>query len=197
MCNSPFFIGKNLLADLDQIRARLHDAGGHDLDVLEIIGVRDDGNHHGGVSGSRDFVQIHLQQQIALLDLVALLDLRAEAVALHLDGVNADMDQHLNTGSGQDAQRVAAVGGLGDLTVRGGINFALGRVDAAALAQNALCKHLVGDVLHRHNGTLGISSQGHGEGWGRGGGRLGRLFRKSKKPIVKLSFISPVRRAYL
>ena len=110
MCNSPFFIGKNLLADLDQIRARLHDAGGHDLDVLEIIGVRDDGNHHGGVSGSRDFVQIHLQQQIALLDLVALLDLRAEAVALHLDGVNADMDQHLNTGSGQDAQRVAAVG---------------------------------------------------------------------------------------
>ena len=57
-----FFIGKNLLADLDQIRARLHGAGGHDLDVLEIIGVRDDGNHHGGVSGSRDFVQIHLQQ---------------------------------------------------------------------------------------------------------------------------------------
>ena len=68
----PLFIGKNLLADLDQIRARLHGAGGHDLDVLEIIGVRDDGNHHGGVSGSRDFVQIHLQQQIALLDLVAL-----------------------------------------------------------------------------------------------------------------------------
>ena len=143
------------------------------------------------MSGSRDFVQIHLQQQIALLDLVALLDLRAEAVALHLDGVNADMDQHLNTGSGHDAQRVAAVGGLGDLTVRGGVNFALGRVDAAALAQDALCKHLVGDVLHRHNGTLGISSQGHGEGWGRGGGRLGRLFQKIKETHRKALLHQP------
>ena len=36
----------------------------------------------------------------------------------YLDGVNADMDQHLDAAYTHNAQRMAAVRGLGDLQVR-------------------------------------------------------------------------------
>ena len=110
---SVLFCYLNLLADLDEVCARLDIAGGHDLDCLEVIGVGHDRDDHGRVTGSCDLAQIHLQQQIALLYLIADLDLRAEAVTLHLNGIHADMDQDLNTAVSHNAQRMAAVGGPG------------------------------------------------------------------------------------
>ena len=139
------------------------------------------------MAGSGDLGKIHLQQQIALLDLIAHLDLGAEAVALHLDGIHADVDQHLDIADALDAQCVAAVRGLGDLAVDGGVDLALGGVNAAALAQDALCKNLIGDLLHRHHGALGIGSQHQRESRGGGGSGVSRLFQKIKKSHLRYS----------
>ena len=91
------------------------------------------------------------------------------------------MDQDLNAAVSHNAQRMAAVGGLGDLAAGRGKDLALAGVNAAAGAQNTLCKHLIGDVLHRYKGALGISSQHHGEGRLRRCGRCGRFLQKIKK----------------
>ena len=48
------------------------------------------------MTGRSDLAKVHLEQQVALFDLVADLDLGAETVALHLDGIHADMDEHLD-----------------------------------------------------------------------------------------------------
>ena len=125
---SVLFCYQNLLADLDEIRARLNCTGGDDLDVLVIIRVRHDRDDNGGVAGGCDLRQIHLQQQVALLDFIANLDLRAEAIALHLDGIHADVDQNLDAAVSQNAQRVATVRCLRDLAVRRGKYLALGGV---------------------------------------------------------------------
>ena len=95
---------------------------------------------------------------------------------------------NLNAADALNAQRVAAVRRLRDGTVDGRKNLALGRVDTAAFAQNALRKHLVGDLFHRNNGAFGVSRQRHRE---RGGcrSRFRRLFQKVKKSHgVQLSF---------
>ena len=95
------------------------------------------------MAGSLDLVQIHGQQQLALLDLVADLDIGAEAVALHLDGIHAHMDEHFHAAVALDAPCMQAVGRLGDDAVHRGKDLALGGIDAAALAQNALCLSLI------------------------------------------------------
>ena len=83
---------------------------------------------------------------------------------------------------------MAAVRGLGDLAVDGGVDLALGGINAAALAQDALCENLVRDLLHRHNSAFGVRSQHQRERRGSGGGRGGRrrgLLQKIKKSHLR------------
>lgn len=65
------------------------------------------------------------------------------------------MDQDFNlTGTGK-AQGVPAVGHLGDLAVHRGVYLPLHRLNAAALAQNALTEHRVRYLIHFQDLALG------------------------------------------
>ena len=103
----------NLLAQLEQLVARLYGAGGSQLHSLEVIGVGNHGDAHGGVVGSSDLFQIHLQQQVALLDLVADLDDHLDLLAVHVaagtDSQNLGDLRLFLGGAGQDQ---TALGGL-------------------------------------------------------------------------------------
>ena len=74
----------------------------------------------GGVVGSADGVQIDLQQSGAGLDLLLFLDQSGEALALHLDGVHADMDQQLDAVVAGDADGVQGGSHLRDGAVKRG-----------------------------------------------------------------------------
>ena len=93
-----------------------------------------------------DGVQIHLQQRSACGDLLILLDQSGKALTLHVHGVHADVDQQLDAVVAGDADSVQGGGDLGHSTVKGGVHGVAGGLDAAAGAQNALCKGLIRDV---------------------------------------------------
>ena len=93
-----------------------------------------------------DGVQIHFQQRGAGLDLVAHLDQCLEAVAVHLHGVHANMDQDLHAVLAGQAHSVQGGSHLFHSAVKRSIHGLAGGLDAAAGAKDALCKGLVGDV---------------------------------------------------
>lgn len=61
---SPFYVLclAGLLADFQQIGARLHRAGGHQFHVRKVVGVGDDGDDHGRMARRGDLAKVHLQQ---------------------------------------------------------------------------------------------------------------------------------------
>ena len=112
--------------------------------IVRAIG-HDDGGC-GGMAGCADGIQIDLQQRSAGGDLLALLDQCGKALTLHVHGIHADMDQQLGALAAGYAHSVQGGGDLGHSAVKGSIHGITGGLNAAAGAQNALCKSLVRDV---------------------------------------------------
>ena len=101
-----------------------------------------------------DLVDIEVEQQLAGLDLIALSNLRIEAVAVHGNCVDADVDQKFHIMVAGNTDRVLCIGRGGDLAVEGCVNNAELRLDAYALAENACREGLVGNVGGRNDVAL-------------------------------------------
>ena len=101
------------------------------------------------MTGGADGVEVDLEQRGARLDLGAFLRQRGEAVALHLHGIHAHMDEQLDAVIAHQAHRVQAFGHLCDGAVKRCVNGIPGGFDAAAAAQNGRCERLVRQLLQR------------------------------------------------
>jgi len=130
--------------NLEQRSAGYNIALGQHLHIVRAIG-HDDGGC-GGMAGCADGIQIDLQQRSAGGDLLALLDQCGKALTLHVHGIHADMDQQLGALAAGHAHSVQGGGDLGHSAVKGSVHGITGGLNAAAGAQNALCKSLVRDV---------------------------------------------------
>ena len=85
-------------------------------------------------------------------DVVALLDFDVEALALEVDGVQADVDEQFDSVVQVDAEGVPGVGGDDDCAVCGGGDHDIaGGGQACALADGAGGEHRVGDVFQGHD----------------------------------------------
>ena len=107
-----------------------------------------------------DGVQIDLQQRSAGLDLVTFLDQSLEALAVHLNGIHADMDQDLDAVIAGQTHSVQGGSHLIHGAVERSVHGLAGRLDAAAGSEDALCKGLVGDVgLCQHLAAQGSQNR--------------------------------------
>ena len=78
-------------------------------------------------------------------------DLRREALAAHLHGVQADVDQHLEIAEGADGDGVPGRVKVDDLAVARGEKVVAEGVDRDALADHLLGEDGVGHLLDRHD----------------------------------------------
>ena len=112
------------------------------------------GDHDLGEQALRaggDLVQVEADQLVTGPDPVADLDLRREALAAHLHGVQADVDQHLEVAEGADRDGVRGRVNVDDLPVARGEEVVAQRVDRDALADHLLGEDRVGHLLDRHD----------------------------------------------
>ena len=145
-------------------------------DIGELSGIGHGAHDAVGMPGLSDGGLAHLDARIAGLHLVALLDVAGEALALHVHGVDADVDEDLNAVVARDAHGVAHgdAHGAGDRCVHG----LLVRPDGAALAHDLTGEHRIGHIghlddaaAHGRGDNVGTLRSGHGSGAsGRGVG---------------------------
>ena len=116
------------------------DHAGHRGEAADRIGVGDDhlGQQAQGLLGDR--VQIEGDQLVTDADLLASLDLGLESLAAHPDGVEADVQQDLQSVCGADGHRVLGRLDVDDFSVDRREEYAAERVDG-----NAVTHHLLGE----------------------------------------------------
>ena len=73
-------------------------------------------------------VEVDLDEEVARTDPLARTDPDVEALAVHLDRVDADVDEHLDAVRGADAEGVAGLGDDGQLSVDRGDDVAPDRL---------------------------------------------------------------------
>ena len=111
------------------------------------------GDHHLGEQALRaggDLVEVEADELVAGADPVADLHLRREALAAHLHGVQADVDQHLEIAEGTDGHGVPGRVKVDDLAVARGEKVVAQGVDRDTLADHLLREDRVGHLLDRH-----------------------------------------------
>lgn len=96
----------SLLLEADDRLACLDRALVRELDGSKIVGVRESHDNDGVMASSLDLVLGEGKQRLACLHMSALLAVDLEALALHLDRVDADMDQDLCSVIALDAKSV-------------------------------------------------------------------------------------------
>ena len=155
----PFFIGSSLLRQFDDhvgignILAHMGVEGAVSVSVAD---------HHGsddGQTGGLDGLQVGLDQQLALFDLVAVLDVHGEGLALQADSLQAHVDQDFRTAIGHQAHRVAGGKHHVHRGVTGRIDLALSRINGNAIAQHTFGEGGVGHFTNRH----GLAGHGRAE----------------------------------
>ena len=109
--------------------------------------------HRGGHGGHLlpDGVQIELQQGVALLHLVALLDQSPEALALEFHGVDAHMDEHFNAILQLQTNGVAGFEDKAHFGVTGRGNHTLTGHDSGAVTHHLFGKGLIRAAAHNEN----------------------------------------------
>ena len=121
------------------------------------------GDHDLGeqaLGSGRHLVQVEADQLVPGPDPVADLDLGVEALAAHLDGVEADVEQHLEVAEGADRDGVRGRVQVDDLPVARGEEVVAQGVDRDALADHLLGEDRVGHLLDRHDDTRQRRLQG-------------------------------------
>ena len=98
------------------------------------------------MAGGCDLRAVELHEGLAGLDFVAGLDEAIEAVAVHFDGVDADVDEQFHVARTGDADGVLGVCDGRDGAVIGSEDGLTGRVDADAGAEDAGREGRIGDV---------------------------------------------------
>ena len=68
------------------------------LDIIIIVSIGEENDYGVGVACSFDLVNVEVEDELAGLDLVAFSNLRIEAVAVHGNCVDADVDQKFHAG---------------------------------------------------------------------------------------------------
>ena len=175
-----------LVAD-DGGDARHGRARGGEVDLLGGALVRHDHEHGVLVAGGRDLLAVERHERVAAVHDGALAHVRRKAVAVHLDGVEPDVDEQLEAGGERQPDRVARLlHHDGDGSVARGHNLAGGRLDGDALAHGAGREDGVVHLGQRDDGAgdrraerAVLRELAHGLGAGDGGhggadGRLGR-----------------------
>ena len=118
------------------------------LDLLEGVGVGDHAGHHVLVPRRGNGVTVKGDEGLAGLDLVVCLNVAGEALAVHVHGANADVDEHLDAVCRGDADGVVGHRGGANASVHGRVQHAVAhRHDAVAVTQKAGGEHLVVDLL--------------------------------------------------
>lgn len=148
--NSSCHSGVILAAQLDNNFIVVNFLAGAGAENAEVLAVTDQSSDHGGVAGSLDGFDIELDQQIALLDLVAVLAVNGEVLAVQLNGIQTDVDQDFILVAGDQSHSVTGGEHIIDSGIAGSISLALGGDDADAVAQHILGKCGIGNLCHRH-----------------------------------------------
>ena len=117
------------------------------------IGIANQHRGNGGQTRSLHGLQVNLNHQLALLDLVAVVHMHSEGLALQAHGLQADVDENLNAGFGNQADGVAGVEHHINGGIAGGIHLTLGGLDGNAIAQHSFCKGGVGNLGNCHGLT--------------------------------------------
>lgn len=139
------------------------------LDIGKLGGVGH--GHHDAVlvTGSSDLGAVDLENGLAGLHDVVGLDETLEAVAVHVDGIDANVHQNLDAAIGLQTHGVTH--GDGHLTVAGSVDQIVLGPHGTALAQNLATKDGIGHVSHLDDLALDGRAQHVGASRSRDGGR--------------------------
>ena len=121
------------------------------------------------VTGSSDLGAVDLEYGLTSFDDVVGLDEALEAVAVHVDGIDANVHQNLDAAIGLQAHGVTH--GDGHLAIAGSVDQVVLGPHSAALAQNLATKDGIGHVGHLDDLALDRRAQHVGAGRSRDGGR--------------------------
>ena len=124
-----------------------------------VIGVADQHRSDGGQAGSLNCFQIHLDQQLTLLDLVAICGMNLERFAFQTDSFQTYMDQNLCTEISHQADSVAGGKHHINSSVAGSVNLTLGRLDCNTVTQHTFCKSGIRHFCDRNSLTSDRSIQ--------------------------------------
>jgi hypothetical protein len=116
----------------------------------EEVGIGDHHLREQALRAGRHPVQVEADELVTGADLVADLDLRVEALATHLQGIETDVQQHLEVSQGPDGDGVQGGVQVDDLTVTRREETIAQGVDRDALADHLLGEDRIGDLLDRH-----------------------------------------------
>lgn len=121
------------------------------------------------VTGSGDLGAIDLEHGLTGLHNIVGLDEALEAVAVHVDGIDANVHQDLDAAIGLQAHSVTH--GDGNLAVTGSVDQIVLGPHGAALAQDLATKDGIGHVGHLDDLALDGRAQHVGASRSRDGGR--------------------------
>ena len=138
-------------AELQQRRADVH-AGGGQRAQLEAFAIGEDQHRDQALAAACHLVQIEAQQRLALRDPRPFLDQGIEALALQLDGVQAQVQQQLGAVVGLQGHGMTRPRDVHDHTGAGRVEAVVQRVDGDAVAHGAAGEHRVGDAAEGHHG---------------------------------------------
>ena len=143
--------GQNLLCQLDDGVPRLDGVAYVGLKLRKIIAVADEHGSDGIQARLLQHIQVHLDEQVALFDLLAVLSVDGEALALETYGFQAHMDQDLRAAVGNHGDGVTGFEHHVHGAVTGGADLSLGGDHGDAVAQHTGGEGGIGDLRHRHS----------------------------------------------
>ena len=124
-----------------------------DFDIFVVIGVGEKDADHVGVSGLCNLLFTEAEDRLPLLYLVVFLYERCEAVAVHLNGVDADVDEDLLIILTGDANCMFCLSDRRDCAVVRSKDDVGIRFDADARAEGSRCKGCIRNFRVRNNLT--------------------------------------------
>ena len=91
LCSEGFLFSRLCRDRRDFLVAECHG------DLVVVEGIRHEDRRRRVVAGRLDALRVELEQELALLDRIALLDLGVEVLATEVDRVDTDVDQDICT----------------------------------------------------------------------------------------------------
>ena len=116
-------------------------------DLVVVEGVRHEDRRRRVVTGRLDALRVELQEQLALLDRIALRNLGVEVLAAEVDRVDADVDQDVCAVLSMDADGVLRAEEHRDCAIDRRVDLAVRVLDGSALAHRAAREGRILDIF--------------------------------------------------
>src|ERR1700730_1041028 len=146
-------LSRYVAGDLEQQVARLHQACSTTILQRDAIGGHDDGRHQA-LRTTRHYVQIETDEFIAGPNFGPRLDSCFKSATAELNGVDADVDQHIDALRAANGHRMAGLRQSHDFPVARSNDSPARRINGKAVAEHASGKHGIGHLIERRAPAL-------------------------------------------